>query len=92
VEIVYVPVLDPKIINNKTEGNLRRNMAKERGGGCLVVTMLGEMGHELLISMKSGLGKTWDSIDNLSIEKITGIITLDKRRNAEVVQKSWPVI
>jgi hypothetical protein len=77
VEIVYVPVLDPKIINNKTEGNLRRNMAKERGGGCLVVTVLGEMGHELLIS----------------IEKIfTGIITLDKRRNAEVVQKSWPVI
>ena len=65
VEIVYVPVLDPKIINNKTEGNLRRNMAKERGGGCLVVTVLGEMGHELLISMKSGLGKAWDSIDNL---------------------------
>jgi hypothetical protein len=65
VEIVYVPVLDPKIINNKTEGNLRRNMAKERGGGCLVVTVLGEMGHELLISMKSGLGKAWDNIDNL---------------------------
>jgi hypothetical protein len=93
VEIVYVPVLDPKIINNKTEGNLRRNMAKERGGGCLVVTVLSEMGHELLISMKSGLGKAWDSIDNLRIENIfTGIITLDKRRNAEVVQKSWPVI
>jgi hypothetical protein len=93
VEIVYVPVLDPKIINNKTEGNLRRNMAKERGGGCLVVTVLGEMGHELLISMKPGLGKAWDSIDNLSIEKsFTGIITLDKGRNAEVVQKSWPVI
>jgi hypothetical protein len=93
VEIVYVPVLDPKIINNKTEGNLRRNMAKERGGECLVVTVLGEVGHELLISMKPGLGKAWDSIDNLSIEKIfTGIITLDKRRNAEVVQKSWPVI
>jgi hypothetical protein len=86
VEIVYVPVLDPKIINNKTEGNLRRDMAKERGGGCLVVTVLGEMGHELLISMKPGLGKAGDSIDNLSI------ITLDKRRNAEVVQKSWPVI
>jgi hypothetical protein len=93
VEIVYVPVLDPKIINNKTEGNLRRNMAKERGGGCLVVTVFGEMGYELLISMKPGLGKAWDSIDNLRIEKIfTGIITLDKRRNAEVVQKSWPVI
>jgi len=67
VEIVYVPVLDPKIIDNKTEGNLRRNMTKERGGGCLVVTVLGEMGHELLISMKPGLGKAWDSIDNLSI-------------------------
>jgi hypothetical protein len=88
VEIVYVPVLDPKIINNKTEGNLRRNMAKERGGGCLVVTVLSEMGHELLISMKSGLGKAWDSIEKI----FTGIITLDKRRNAEVVQKSWPVI
>jgi hypothetical protein len=77
VEIVYVPVLDPKIINNKTEGNLRRNMANERGGGCLVVTVLGEMGHELLISIE---------------KRFTGIITLDKRRNAEVVQKSWPVI
>jgi len=83
VEIVYVPVLDPKIINNRTESNLRRNMAKERGGGCLVVTVLGEMGHELLISMKPGLGKAWDSIDNLR-----GIITLDKRRNAEVVQNA----
>jgi hypothetical protein len=70
VEIVYVPVLDPKIINNKTEGNLRRNMAKERGGGCLVVTVLGEMGHELLISMKSGLGKAWDSIDNLTLDNL----------------------
>jgi hypothetical protein len=88
VEIVYVPVLDPKIINNKTEGNLRRNMAKERGGGCLVVAVVGEMGHELLISMKPGLGKTWDSIEKI----FTGIITLDKGRNAEVVQKSWPVI
>jgi hypothetical protein len=75
VEIVYVPVLDPKIINNKTEGNLRRNMAKERGGGCLVVTVLGEMGHELLISMKSGLGKAWDSIDNLRIEKYLPVLS-----------------
>jgi len=52
VEIVYVPVLNAKIVNDKTEGNLRRDMAKERGGGCLVVPVLGEMGHELLISMK----------------------------------------
>ncbi len=64
MEIIYVPVLDSKIINNKTEGNLRRDMAKERGGGCLVVTVLGEMGHELLISMKPGLGKAGDSVDN----------------------------
>jgi hypothetical protein len=93
VEIVYVPVLNSKIVNDKTEGNLRRDMAKERGGGCLVVPVLGEMGHELLISMKPGLGKAGDSIDNFSIEKrFTGIITLDKRRNAEVVQKFGPVI
>jgi len=43
--------------------------------------------------MKPGLGKAGDSIDNFSIEKrFTGIITLDKRRNAEVVQKCGPVI
>jgi hypothetical protein len=43
--------------------------------------------------MKAGLGKTWDSINNFSIEKrFTGIIALDKRRNAEVVQKSGPII
>ncbi len=66
VEIVYVPVLNSKIVNDKTEGNLRRDMAKERGGGCLVVIVLGEMGHELLISMKPGLGKAGDSIDNFS--------------------------
>jgi hypothetical protein len=33
--------------------------------------------------MKASLGKAWDSINDFSIEKIfTGIITLDKRRNA----------
>ncbi len=43
--------------------------------------------------MKPSLGKAWDSINNFSIEKrFTGIISLDKRRNAEVVQKSWPII
>jgi hypothetical protein len=57
-------------------------VSKERGGGGLVVAVLGEMVYELLISMKPGLGKAGDSIDDFSIkEKFTGIIALDKRGN-----------
>ncbi len=44
-------------------------MAKERGGGCLVVIVLGEMGHELLVSMKPGLGKAWNSINNRGVRE-----------------------
>ncbi len=49
VEIVYVPVLNSKIVNDETEGNLRRDMTKERGGGCLVVrsTRVGRDGTRL---------------------------------------------
>jgi hypothetical protein len=47
VEIFYAPVFYPKIVNNKTESYFRRDMAKKRGGGGLVVTVLSEMGHKL---------------------------------------------
>jgi hypothetical protein len=66
VEIFDIPVFYSKIINNKTESNLRIDMVKERGGGCLVVTVLGQMGNKLLVSIKPSLGKAWDSINNFS--------------------------
>ncbi len=64
VKVIYAPVFNTKIINNKAESNLRGDVSKERGGGGLVVAVLGEMVHELLISMKPGLGKAGDSIDD----------------------------
>ena len=67
VKVIYAPVFNTKIIDNKAESNLRGDVSKERGGGGLVVAVLGEMVYELLISMKPGLGKAGDSIDNFSI-------------------------
>ena len=67
VKVIYAPVFNTKIIDNKAESNLRGDVSKERGGGGLVVAVLGEMVYELLISMKPGLGKAGDSIDDFSI-------------------------
>jgi hypothetical protein len=45
VKVIDVPVFNTKIINNKAERNFRGNVSKERGGGGLVVAVLGEMVH-----------------------------------------------